>query len=107
MNRGAQGVRNDIPSRDHDELAFADRCAAKGEPIGTFYPEQTGKPATRAKALCVGCPVRQDCLSYALKYGEQWGIWGGFNVKERRVIKRKVRDEGADLIAMLDAVAAL
>jgi WhiB family redox-sensing transcriptional regulator len=30
-----------------------------------------------AKALCVGCPVRQACLEGALARREPWGVWGG------------------------------
>jgi WhiB family redox-sensing transcriptional regulator len=30
-----------------------------------------------AKALCVGCPVREACLAGALKRREPWGVWGG------------------------------
>jgi WhiB family redox-sensing transcriptional regulator len=30
-----------------------------------------------AKALCVGCPVRDACLAGALQRREPWGVWGG------------------------------
>lgn len=30
-----------------------------------------------AKAVCTGCPVRQDCLTGALERREPWGVWGG------------------------------
>jgi WhiB family redox-sensing transcriptional regulator len=38
----------------------------------------------RAKAICQECPVRQECLHYALDVGEPHGIWGGLNESERR-----------------------
>jgi WhiB family transcriptional regulator, redox-sensing transcriptional regulator len=31
----------------------------------------------RAKALCVDCPIRTQCLSAALARAEPWGVWGG------------------------------
>lgn len=40
-----------------------------------FFPEKGGSPR-RAKEICAGCPVRQECLEYALKNGET-GVWGG------------------------------
>jgi WhiB family redox-sensing transcriptional regulator len=35
-----------------------------------------------AKRFCVGCPVRPDCLEYAL-LTDQYGIWGGMSERER------------------------
>ncbi len=30
-----------------------------------------------AKALCVDCPIRTECLAGALVRREPWGVWGG------------------------------
>ena len=30
-----------------------------------------------AKALCVSCPIRTECLAGALDRREPWGVWGG------------------------------
>jgi WhiB family redox-sensing transcriptional regulator len=38
----------------------------------------------RAKAICVDCSVRRECLEYALAIREPHGIWGGLNEGERR-----------------------
>ena len=38
----------------------------------------------RAKAICAACPVRQDCLAFALRIGQADGIWGGLTEEERR-----------------------
>lgn len=43
-----------------------------------------------ARALCRQCPVRQDCLDYALTVQEPHGIWGGLNELERRRLLRKL-----------------
>lgn len=37
----------------------------------------------RAKAVCIGCPVRAVCLQEALGAEEDWGIWGGYTRPER------------------------
>jgi WhiB family redox-sensing transcriptional regulator len=37
-----------------------------------------------AKAICRDCPVRMDCLDFALYTREPYGIWGGLNETERR-----------------------
>ena len=36
--------------------------------------------------ICQTCSVRSDCLNYALRIGEQHGIWGVLNEIERREI---------------------
>lgn len=40
--------------------------------------------AEAGKALCRSCPVRKDCLLYAVETNEVFGTWGGYTEKERR-----------------------
>ncbi|MET9013955.1 WhiB family transcriptional regulator [Streptomyces olivaceoviridis] len=37
-----------------------------------------------AKELCALCPVRRDCLNYALENDLKEGVWGGLTAAERR-----------------------
>jgi WhiB family transcriptional regulator, redox-sensing transcriptional regulator len=55
-----------------------------------FYPKRsTPKPLiNEARAICQACPVRTDCLEWALAVGDWVGIWGGKTVDERREIQR-------------------
>lgn len=48
-----------------------------------FYPER-GAGNAAAKRLCAGCPVKVDCLAYALDNDERFGVWGGLSERERR-----------------------
>ena len=65
-------------------------------------------PAERkAKALCARCPVRRECLSYALKRNEDHGIWGGTLPSERKAGglsrgKAEGRKARTDIDALLD-----
>ena len=43
----------------------------------------------RAKALCVECPIRLECLSAALDRGEPWGVWGGEILERGTIVARK------------------
>jgi WhiB family transcriptional regulator, redox-sensing transcriptional regulator len=43
----------------------------------------------QAKALCVDCPIRKQCLSAALDRAEPWGVWGGEIFDQGAVIARK------------------
>lgn len=60
-----------------------------------FYPDR-GENATSAKTVCAGCPVRAECLAYALEHGERFGVWGGLSERERRVLRRRVVAAAAD-----------
>lgn len=56
-----------------------------------FYPAHHSDAADRdAKRRCRGCPVRWDCLEWALGTREfGFGIFGGYNPEERRAIAAK------------------
>ena len=58
-----------------------------------FYPDTGEAKASekRAKVVCGGCPVRLVCLSYAIDYDEDHGIWGGYGERPRRRIAKKIR----------------
>jgi len=53
-----------------------------------FFPEKGGS-ARPAKAVCRDCPVRAECLQYALDHHEYWGIWGGLSYQERRRLRQE------------------
>jgi WhiB family redox-sensing transcriptional regulator len=58
-----------------------------------FFPITESGPARRqvtaAKAVCAGCQVREQCLSYALAAGPIYGVWGGTSEEERRALGRR------------------
>ena len=72
-------------------------AACKGADLGLFFgPDAEFVTARRereaaAKAICAGCPVRLDCLDYALDSGQAFGTWGGLNEDERRALLRQRR----------------
>lgn len=52
-----------------------------------FFPEVGGSPRL-AQMICRDCPVKAQCLNYALERNEPFGIWGGLTQRERRKVKR-------------------
>ena len=53
------------------------------------YPEKKARIAD-AKKVCAMCPVRTDCLNWAIEHDETEGVWGGMGPAERRKeIKRR------------------
>lgn len=66
----------------------AARCRDKDPEIFFTDSDESRK---YAKAICAGCPVRVDCLGYALQketalgtsLGHRHGVWGGLSAYER------------------------
>jgi WhiB family redox-sensing transcriptional regulator len=73
--------------RVYSEPWMADAICAQTDPEA-FYPEKGGSTA-EAKRVCMGCPVRTDCLEYALENNERFGIFGGKSERERRKIAKE------------------
>ena len=42
-------------------------------------------------AICRHCPVRPDCLEYALAINQPSGIWGGMVPKDRARLRKERR----------------
>jgi WhiB family redox-sensing transcriptional regulator len=53
-----------------------------------FFAESP-EDVERAKALCLGCPVRLVCIAGALERREPWGVWGGELFVQGVVVPRK------------------
>ena len=73
-----------------EDISWHERAACRYKDPELFY--QTGNDAREAKNVCGTCPVRAECLTYALETKEEWGVWGGMEEKERRkVVARLAR----------------
>ncbi len=70
--------------------AWQDQAACAGENTETFFPERgdSVEVILKAKAICYQCPVRPECLTYAMNNGEKYGVWGGLSVRERQQLRR-------------------
>jgi WhiB family redox-sensing transcriptional regulator len=56
-----------------------------------WFPERGGSVAD-AKRVCSRCPVRRECLDWAVRQPEALqGIWGGLTAHERRKPRRQLR----------------
>lgn len=54
-----------------------------------------------AKRVCMGCPVRTECLAEALDNRVEFGVWGGMTERERRALLRR-RTEVTNWWRLLD-----
>lgn len=63
------------------------RAACANEPTDLFFPEN-GEGTELAKAICGGCPVRGECIGYAVAIPSLDGIWGGLTRQERSRLRQ-------------------
>lgn len=97
-----------IPEEDRAAL---DSWMAKAKCLGSgtalFIPDTMDDSDRRggdqraetvqAKQVCNGqdggpvCPVREECLNYAINEGLWEGVWGGMSQRERRTVSRSRR----------------
>ena len=71
--------------------AWEDDAACAQMPGDMFFPEKGDwKIARDAKTVCnTSCPVREQCLEFALREGFTDGIFGGFNARQRNLLLKK------------------
>jgi len=49
-----------------------------------FYPYRTDiEGVEQVRPICMRCPVRQQCLQFAIDNDERFGVWGGMSAIER------------------------
>jgi WhiB family transcriptional regulator, redox-sensing transcriptional regulator len=71
------------------------RAACRGIDSAVFFNAERERGAAktlrdaRAKRICEGCPVVEDCRRHALAVHEPYGVWGGMTVDERRAALRE------------------
>jgi len=63
------------------------RAACRDDAPDTLFVQ--GAAQNRAKSVCLGCPVRTECLADALDNRVEFGVWGGMTERERRALLRR------------------
>jgi WhiB family redox-sensing transcriptional regulator len=78
-----------LPTHPTPPDFWQERAACFGVEPDVFFPisEEEAGPAL---AFCGACPIREECLSWALKNGERYGVWGGTTEQQRRRLQRHV-----------------
>ena len=84
-----------LPAVGYDRGSWRESAACRHADTELFFPiGKTGlamDEIQRAKAVCASCPVRKDCLAFALDTNQEYGIWGGYDEDERRPLRRQWR----------------
>lgn len=88
------GDIEDWPTPPEGELSWREFGACLDHDPDLWFPDQ-GHDSREARLICADCPVRAECLDYAVRANELWGIWGGMNRTERQEIRRRSREAAA------------
>ncbi|MDQ2876523.1 MAG: WhiB family transcriptional regulator [Actinomycetota bacterium] len=79
---------------------WQDSAACAGADPDAWFPAK-GHPTAYAKRVCAGCPVRPECLDYALDFERgmgretRHGVWGGLAPDQRWAADRAARKTAA------------
>lgn len=80
-------------------MAWRAEGACRGKNPQWWYPSQGGAThAAKALRICATCPVKTECLDWAIEAGEGHGIWGGLMEAERRREARRREREAAGVV---------
>jgi WhiB family redox-sensing transcriptional regulator len=72
------------------------RCRTTDKSVffGSSSPEErpayTLSSIRRARAICSACPVFNECLTQAIKQREDYGLWAGTTMRQRRELFRRI-----------------
>lgn len=78
---------DNLPTAPSMDLGWMDRAACRHESTDLFY--SGGRKFHRAVAICQQCPVRQQCLNYAVATEQPQGVWGGLTPEQRNNLRRQ------------------
>ena len=88
---------------DHSWHGWRRLAACRDEDTNLFFPNgETGEAldqAEAAKAICAACPVRLECLKFAVTTNQPYGIFGGLNESERKSLRRRMRRDRSNIEA--------
>ena len=71
------------------ETPWMNDGSCRNHPPEVFFPSD-GVGVAVAQSICSACPVRAECLEYALVNRIDHGVWGGASERERRrILKRR------------------
>lgn len=81
------------PLRPADATNWRSHAACLTHDPELFFPVGTAGPTLtqieEAKQVCSECPVRTQCLQWAVEMEMKHGVWGGLTETERLSMKRR------------------
>ena len=91
-------VRRQVTLPPRPNWGWQDAAACRGTDVVLFFgPDGERQPEReirerKAKAMCASCPVRSECLDYAISRPEKYGTWGACPHLPRSALPEPPRD---------------
>jgi WhiB family redox-sensing transcriptional regulator len=66
-----------------------DDAACNGQETSIFFDHEDSRGEKRAvllnaaRSICSDCSIQSGCLDFAVRSGQQFGVWGGLTAAER------------------------
>lgn len=79
-----------LETEAHEWYANA-RCKNDDSIYSNYLYVTDDRAAKVNRSFCNTCPVRLECLEYAIIMREQYGIWGGTTENQRKNLVRSLR----------------
>ena len=77
-------------------------AACAGSDPEAWFPDHGRRAEETVVRVCGGCPVRQECLEYALPRPELVGVWGGLTASQRDQARRRAARGQARVERVID-----
>lgn len=80
-----------INIRDFPERTWTRHAACQGHDPDLWFLDQHDGSYTEARTICADCPVKTECLAWAVETNTQFGMWGGLAPHQRQHLRRSRR----------------
>ena len=95
LSQGAETARSPVTNAEKAlakfrdltgiDIAWKQDAACANTPSGWWF--RIGPIPPEVTAICDGCPVKAQCLHYAVEAAEPFGTWGGVSARVIRQIR--------------------
>lgn len=76
-------------------------CRTNGTDPEAFFPDNNAVGIAAARAVCVACPVRRECLTDCMRHEggrsakTRWGVYAGLTPRQRERLYQRLRNRAA------------
>jgi WhiB family redox-sensing transcriptional regulator len=74
------------------DWSWMEQAACRGDQPGAHNPaffSESPTATSQALAICARCPVQAACREFAIRTGQEFGVWGGLDETELRRLTKE------------------